>query len=123
MIFENIRDYFPILLQLIVVIGFVAFNIVATHLLGPKRNSSKKNESFECGIGSEGNARMKFSVKYFLVAILFVLFDVEVIFLYPWVVNFKELGLIGFVEMLLFLSFLLAGFIYILKKGGLDWER
>lgn len=116
-------EFLPILLQLIIVIGFVVVTIVATYLLGPKRNSSKKHESFECGIESEGNARMKFSVKYFLIAILFVLFDVEVIFLYPWVVNFKELGLIGFVEMLLFLSFLLAGFIYILKKGGLDWER
>src|SRR5213593_2138564 len=95
-------DYFPVILQLIVAVGFVATTMLATHLLGPKRKSKIKLETFECGIESHGNARIPFSIKYFLVAILFVLFDVEVIFMYPWAVNFKELGVQGLMEMLFF---------------------
>ena len=94
----------------------------ATHLLGPKRKTKIKQDVFECGIEAQGNARAPFSIKYFLVAILFVLFDVEVIFMYPWAVNFKELGIVGFIEMLLFITFFLIGFYYILKKGALKWE-
>ena len=84
--------------------------------------SKIKMESFECGIESQGNARMPFSIKYFLVAILFVLFDVEVIFMYPWAVNFKDLGILGFMEMGLFIAFFMVGFVYIMKKGALKWE-
>ncbi|MBK9479221.1 MAG: NADH-quinone oxidoreductase subunit A [Bacteroidetes bacterium] len=115
-------DYFPIALMAIVALGFVLLVMALTHWMGPKRKSKIKLESFECGIESQGNARMPFSIKYFLVAILFVLFDVEVIFMYPWAVNFKELGMLGFVEMLLFIFFLLVGFYYIIKKGALKWE-
>jgi NADH-quinone oxidoreductase subunit A len=89
------------------------------------RNHEKskiKSDTFECGIEVQGNARLPFSIKYFLVAILFVLFDVEVIFMYPWAVNFKQLGLQGFAEMLTFVAFLLVGFYYIIKKGALKWE-
>jgi NADH-quinone oxidoreductase subunit A len=93
-----------------------------THKLGPKKKSKIKSDTFECGIEVQGNARLPFSIKYFLIAILFVLFDVEVIFMYPWAVNFKQLGLQGFVEMLTFVGFLLVGFYYILKKGALKWE-
>lgn len=115
-------DYFPIVLMFIVAAGFVVTTMIATHLLGPKRKSKVKLDPFECGIESQGNARSPFSIKYFLVAILFVLFDVEVIFLYPWAVNFKALGLLGFIEMLLFMAFLLVGFFYIVKKQALKWE-
>jgi NADH-quinone oxidoreductase subunit A len=115
-------DYFPIVLMFLVAAGFVVTTMIATHLLGPKRKSKVKLETFECGIESQGNARMPFSVKYFLVAILFVLFDVEVIFLYPWAVNFKALGALGFIEMLMFMAFLLVGFFYIIKKNALKWE-
>ena len=115
-------DYFPMVIQFIVALGFIVTTMVATHLLGPKRKSKIKLESFECGIESQGNARIPFSIKYFLVAILFVLFDVELIFMYPWAVNFRELGWTGLVEMFIFMGTLLAGFIYILKKGALDWE-
>ena len=114
--------YIPIIIQLVVALGFVFLAMSLTHLLGPKRKSELKDENFECGIESQGNARMPFSIKYFLTAILFVLFDVEVIFMYPWAVNFKELGLFGFVEMLVFIAFLLLGFLYIIKKGALKWE-
>ncbi|MFN4853903.1 MAG: NADH-quinone oxidoreductase subunit A [Bacteroidota bacterium] len=115
-------SYLPIVLMMLVALGFVVTTMVVTHLLGPKRNSKIKLESFECGIESKGNARIPFSIKYFLVAILFVLFDVEVIFMYPWAVNFKSLGWLGFVEMLLFMGFLLVGFFYIIKRGALKWE-
>jgi NADH-quinone oxidoreductase subunit A len=115
-------DFLPIALMFVVALGFVVTTLWVTHILGPKRKSKIKNDTFECGIESQGNARIPFSIKYFLVAILFVLFDVEVIFMYPWAVNFKELGLTGFVEMLTFVAFLLVGFYYILKKGALKWE-
>jgi NADH-quinone oxidoreductase subunit A len=119
---QNILDYFPIVLMFIVASGFVVTTMVLTHLLGPKRNTKVKLDAFECGIEGKGNARIPFSVKYFLVAILFVLFDVEVIFMYPWAVLFKELGTTGFMEMVIFLGFLLVGFLYIIKRGALKWE-
>ena len=84
-------DFLPIALMFLVAIGFVMFMLFLTHQLGPKKKSKIKSETFECGIEVQGNARLPFSIKYFLVAILFVLFDVEVIFMYPWAVNFKEL--------------------------------
>ena len=115
-------DLFPIFIQSLVAAGFVVTTMVATHLLGPKRKSKVKLETFECGIEPQGNARIPFSIKYFLVAILFVLFDVEVIFMYPWAVNFKTLGVQGLLEMLLFMALLLTGFFYIIRKGALKWE-
>ena len=115
-------DYVPIAMMFVVAIGFVLVTMLATHLLGPKRNSKIKLETFECGIEPQGNSRLPFSIKYFLIAILFVLFDVEVIFMYPWAVNFKELGVTGLLEMFTFMAVLLTGFFYILKKGALKWE-
>ena len=94
----------------------------ATHQLGPKRKTKDKLTPFESGIEVIGNARTPISIKYFLVAILFVLFDVEVIFMYPWAVNFRQMGVEGLVEMFIFMATLLLGFIYILKKGALDWD-
>ena len=117
-----LREYIPILLQLAVAAGFVITTILATHYLGPKRNTAEKLDNFECGIDSKGNARMPFSIKYFLTAILFVVFDIELIILFPWAMSFKELGFTGFVEMMLFMGILLLGFIYIIKKGALKWE-
>ena len=119
---QSLSDYFPILLMLVVALGFVVVTMLATHYFGPKRNSKIKLDAFECGIEAKGNARIPFSIKYFLVAILFVLFDVEVIFMYPWAVLFKELGGPGFIEMLVFIGFLLVGFFYIIKRGALKWE-
>ncbi len=115
-------DYLPIFMQFIFAFGFVATTILATHFLGPKRAGKSKLEAFECGIESVGNARSPFSIKYFLTAILFVLFDIEVIFMYPWAVNFRELGLQGFVAMLIFISLLLVGFLYEIRRKALDWE-
>lgn len=116
------KDFFPIALMFIVALAVVVALLIVTHWLGPKRKTKIKDDTFECGIEVQGNARVPFSIKYFLVAILFVLFDVEVIFMYPWAVNFKSLGLLGFVEMLTFVALLLVGFYYIIKKGALKWE-
>ncbi|ADQ18881.1 NADH-quinone oxidoreductase subunit A [Leadbetterella byssophila] len=117
------QDYLPLLIQLVLALGFVVMTLIATHYLGPKLRSKKKDLPFECGVESVGDARMPLNVRYFLTAILFVLFDVEVIFMYPWAVNFKGLGWLGFYEMLLFVAFLMAGFYYVIKKGVLDWEK
>jgi len=119
---ETPISYVPILIQLAVALGFVVTTIIATHFLGPKRKTKKKLDPFECGIESSGNARVPYSVRYFLTAILFVLFDVEVIFMYPWAVNFKALGLTGVLVMFLFIGLLLLGFFYVIKKGALKWE-
>ena len=119
---SGLIQYAPIALMFLFAAGFVGVTMVATHLLGPKRNTKIKLEAFECGIEAKGNARIPFNIKYFLVAILFVLFDVEVIFMYPWAVNFKELELTGFIEMILFIGSMLIGFFYIIKKGALTWE-
>ncbi|MBP4141001.1 NADH-quinone oxidoreductase subunit A [Flavobacterium sp. I-SCBP12n] len=115
-------NYIPILMQFILAVGFVVGTILVSGKLGPKRSSEIKDKNFECGIESVGNARIPFSVKYFLVAILFVLFDIEVIFLYPWAINFKELGMEGMVKMIIFMMLLLVGFFYIIKKKALEWE-
>lgn len=115
-------NYLPILMQALLAIGFVVATIIISGKLGPKRKSIIKDKNFECGVESVGNARIPFSVKYFLVAILFVLFDIEVIFLYPWAINFKELGMEGMLKMVVFMSLLLVGFFYIIKKKALEWE-
>ena len=116
-------DYLPIVIMFIVALGFVVTTMIASHWLGPKRKTKIKLDSFECGIESEGNARLPFAIKYFLVAILLVLFDIEVIFMYPWAVNFKELGLLGVIEVFSFIILLLIGFYYMLSKKALKWEE
>jgi NADH-quinone oxidoreductase subunit A len=116
-------DYIPVILQAIVAIGFVVTTLFVTHYLGPSRKTNQKLENFECGIDQVGNARNRYSVKYFLIAILFVLFDVEVIFMYPWAVNFRELGAFGLWEMVAFTLVFLAGFYYVLLRGAFSWER
>jgi NADH-quinone oxidoreductase subunit A len=117
-----LMEYLPIALMFVVALGFVVTTMAVTHYAGPKRKTQTKLEAFECGIEAKGNARMPISIKYFLVAILFVLFDVEVIFMYPWAVNFQAMGMVGFLEMMAFVSFLLVGFFYILKRGALKWD-
>ncbi|MFA9199151.1 NADH-quinone oxidoreductase subunit A [Aquirufa sp. KTFRIE-69F] len=117
------QDFLPIFVQLAAALAFIVATMLATHALGPKRHSKKKDDAFECGIESIGDARTPISVKYFLVAILFVLFDIEIVFMYPWAVNFKQLSWNGFYEMLVFMGLLLVGFLYVLKKGILKWEK
>ena len=116
-------DFLPILVQLLAAIGFIVTTMVVTHAIGPKRKSELKDAPFECGIDTVGDARTPICIKYYLIAILFVLFDVEVIFMYPWAVNFKKMGWFGFGEMIVFVSLLMAGFYYIIKKGVLTWDK
>jgi NADH-quinone oxidoreductase subunit A len=115
-------DFLPVFIMFVIAVGFAAVSLWATHVLGPKRKTKVKLESFECGIEGQGNARVPFSIKYFLVAILFVLFDIEVIFMYPWAANFKELGMLGIVEVFSFIALLLIGFYYMIAKKALKWE-
>ena len=115
-------SYLPVLIQVIFAVGLIAFLMLVTHLIGPKRKTADKLQIFASGIESHGDARQPMAIKYFLTAILFVLFDVEVIFFYPYAVIFKELGWSGFGAVLMFVGFFLCGFIYILKKGALKWE-
>ncbi|WP_118949770.1 NADH-quinone oxidoreductase subunit A [Taibaiella helva] len=119
---KSASSFMPVAVQLLIAIGFVAIMMIASHLLGPKRRTSDKLINFESGIPSIGNARQPMAVKYFLVAILFVLFDVEVIFFYPYAVNFRALGTEGFYAVLMFVAFFFCGFFYIIKKGALKWE-
>jgi NADH-quinone oxidoreductase subunit A len=119
---NSASDYLPIAIQLLFAGAFVFLVLGITHLLGPKRSTDEKLKNFESGIASVGNARQPMAIKYFLIAILFVLFDVEVIFFYPYAVNFRELGWGGFGEVMLFVAFFLIGFVYIIKKGALQWE-
>ncbi len=116
-------DFLPIFVQLAAALGFIVFTMIVTHILGPRRSTKLKDEVFECGIEAQGDARTPISIKYFLVAILFVLFDIEIVFMYPWAVNFKSLSWTGFWEMAVFMGLLLAGFVYVIKKGILKWEK
>lgn len=120
---NSAANYLPIGIQLIFAIGLIVFIMVVTHLIGPKRKTADKLQNFESGIEIKGNARQPMAIKYFLVAILFVLFDVEVIFFYPYAVNFRELGWNGFLAVIMFVALFVAGFIYIIKKGALTWEE
>jgi NADH-quinone oxidoreductase subunit A len=119
---NSAASYLPVALQLLFVVGMIGTLMVVTHLLGPKRQTSDKLQTFSSGIASHGDARQPMAIKYFLVAILFVLFDVEVIFFYPYAVSFRGLGWSGFWAVLMFIGFFLCGFIYIVKKGALNWE-
>jgi NADH-quinone oxidoreductase subunit A len=120
---NNAANYLPIALQIIFAVGLIATIIIGSNWLGPKRKTSDKLQNFESGIQIRGNARQPMAVKYFLVAILFVLFDVEVIFFYPYAVNFRELGWNGFIAVVMFVSLFIAGLVYIFKKGALKWEE
>ena len=120
---NNAANYLPIGLQMLFAAGLIATILILSNYLGPKRPTADKLQNFESGIEIRGNARQPMAVKYFLVAILFVLFDVEVIFFYPYAVNFRELGWSGFVAVLIFVSLFITGLVYIFKKGALKWEE
>jgi NADH-quinone oxidoreductase subunit A len=116
------ETYFPVLLQVIIAMMVAAGMIGASYILGKKVQNRVKDSPYECGIPPTGDARQRFSVKFYLVAMVFILFDVETVFLYPWAVVYRELRLFGFVEMLVFIILILSGFFYIWRKGALDWS-
>ncbi len=114
--------YFPVLLQGLIAMALAAGLLTVSYLLGQKVRNRVKDMPYESGIVPTGDARQRFSVKFYLVGMLFILFDIEAIFLYPWVVVFRELKMWAFVEMLIFVVLILSGFFYIWKKGALDWS-
>jgi NADH-quinone oxidoreductase subunit A len=114
-------DYAPILIFLIVAAAFPAVTLVVAWALRPASPGAVKVEAYECGVPPSGEARARYSVRFYVIAVLFVIFDVETIFLFPWAVKYKMLGLFGFVEMLVFLGILVVGYAYAWKKGALEW--
>ena len=117
-----LAEYFPILLFILVGLAVGVGPVVLGSLLGPHRPDAEKLSPYECGFEAFEDARMKFDVRYYLVAILFILFDLEIAFLFPWAVALKEIGPTGFWAMMVFLAILVVGFVYEWKKGALDWE-
>ena len=117
-----LENYFPIMLFVIIGLLVGVGPMLIGFLLGPRRPDAAKLSPYECGFEAFEDARMKFDVRYYLVAILFILFDLEIAFLFPWAVVLKEIGMFGFVAMLVFLAILVVGFIYEWKKGALEWE-
>ena len=118
----NLELYLPVILFILVGVGVGVAPQVLGFLLGPHRPDTAKNSPYECGFEAFEDARMKFDVRYYLVAILFILFDLEIAFLFPWAVALREIGATGFWSMMVFLGILVVGFIYEWQKGALDWE-
>jgi NADH-quinone oxidoreductase subunit A len=114
--------FIPILMMVVVATGFAAGTIAASYYLGRRVNTAAKLMPYECGITPVGNARDRFHTRFYLVAMLFIVFDIETVFLYPWAVVFKQLALFGLMEMVVFIAILLAGFVYVWGKGALEWD-
>jgi NADH-quinone oxidoreductase subunit A len=120
---NDLQSYAPLLLHLVLAMALSGVLLLLSSLVGWRRPSQIKNQAYECGMTPTGDAREPFSVKFYLVAMVFILFDVEAIFLYPWAFIFRSLRWFGFVEMLLYIGILLVGYFYLWKKGALDWNR
>ena len=118
----SLEQYLPVLLFILVGLGVGVAPQALGFLLGPNRPDEAKNSPYECGFEAFEDARMKFDVRYYLIAILVILFDLEIAFLVPWAVALKEIGFIGFIDMMIFLAILVAGFAFMWIKGALDWE-
>lgn len=117
-----LAEYWPVLLFIVVATGLAMALLVIGMLVGPRRPESEKLAPYECGFEAFEDARMRFDVRYYLLAILFIIFDLEIAFLFPWAVVFTQIGLIALIEMGLFLLLLVIGFAYVWKKGALEWE-
>ncbi len=117
-----ITDYIPIIIFFVIAGGFALTTIFLSAIIGKRKTTPQKMIPYECGMDPVGQARKPFSVKFYIIAMLFIIFDIEVVFLYPWAVIFRELKLFGLIEMAIFIGILLVGFIYVWKKGALEWE-
>lgn len=115
-------SYLPIIVLIGIAVGFAICTTIFSRLIGQKKPSTVKLAPYECGMPPVGSARERMSVKFYIIAMLFIVFDIEAVFLYPWAVMFKKLGMFGFVEMGVFIVILLVGYIYVWKKGALEWE-
>jgi NADH-quinone oxidoreductase subunit A len=116
------NEYVPMVIMLFLAAATAAGMLVATTLIGPKKKFADKMEPFECGESPIVSPSQRFSIKFYLVALFFVIFDIEAVFVYPWAVLFKDLGMFGFIEMMVFLSILTIGLIYVWRRGALEWE-
>ncbi len=116
------REYIPVLMFIVVAILFAATTLGASYIVMPRRMNARKLSPYECGVEPVGTARNRFPIKFYLVAVLFILFDIEAVFMYPWAVAFRQIGLYGLIEMTLFILILLVGYLYLLKKRALQWE-
>jgi NADH-quinone oxidoreductase subunit A len=117
-----LETYVPIFFMIAVGVGFAVLMGKINEFVGPKRPSEEKQSTYESGMEPVKTARERFSVKFYMVAMLFIIFDIEVVFLYPWAVSFRSLGVQGFITMFVFLSVLLIGYYYVWKKGALEWD-
>ncbi len=117
-----LEQYVPVLVMMALGIVFGIVNVLVAEYIGPRRASKEKNSTYESGMEPLRSARERFSVKFYMVAMLFILFDIEIVFMYPWAVQVRELGAVGFIAMVLFMVLLFAGYVYIVKKGALSWE-
>jgi NADH-quinone oxidoreductase subunit A len=116
------NEYIPVVIMLFLAVATAVGMLVATTLIGPKIKFADKMEPFECGESPIVSPKLRFSIKFYLVALFFVIFDIEAVFLYPWAVLFKDLGMFGFVEMMIFIAILTIGLIYVWRRGALEWE-
>jgi NADH-quinone oxidoreductase subunit A len=116
------REYLPVLLFLLGAIVFAVGTLTLSTFIVPRRRNVAKDQPYECGVEPVGSARQRVTVKFYLVAVLFILFDIEAVFLYPWAVTFRQLGLYGLIEMILFILILLVGYAYLIQKRALEWE-
>ena len=122
MLSEFLKDYFPIILFLVIALILSFGFIIINFLFSPKKPDPEKLSAYECGFEPFNDSRMEFDIRFYLVAILFIIFDLEIAFLFPWAISLKSIGLLGFFSMMFFLFVLTVGFIYEWKKGALDWE-
>ena len=122
MIAEFLKDYFPIILFLIIALILSFGFIIINFLFSPKKPDPEKLSAYECGFEPFNDSRMEFDIRFYLVAILFIIFDLEIAFLFPWAISLGEIGFLGFISMMIFLAVLTVGFIYEWKKGALDWD-
>jgi NADH-quinone oxidoreductase subunit A len=117
----GLGQYLPIVLLLVLATGFAVLSILASRLLGPRRPTPAKLAPYECGIVPERVPRERFPVKFYVIAMLFIVFDIETIFLFPWAVTFRQLGLFGLVEMAIFIGLVFVAYVYVWQRGGLEW--
>ena len=122
MLADFLRSYFPIILFLIIALGLSCGFVILNYLLSPKNPDPEKLSAYECAFDAFDDSRMEFDVRFYLVAILFIIFDLEIAFLFPWAISLGKIGIFGFISMMIFLFILTIGFIYEWKKGALDWE-
>jgi NADH-quinone oxidoreductase subunit A len=116
------EQYIPIAIMILLAVAFGLFLVNVNKWIGPRRPNEEKLSTYESGMEPVRSARERFSVKFYLVAMLFIIFDIEIVFMYPWAVKFRELGMAGFIEMMVFIFILLVGYVYILRKGALKWD-